>query len=156
MAARRWESHEVEAIRTLPPGGIPELARRLGRSMDSIAGKRRYENIRVRPSRHWTPAEDAVLREHLTAGPIEKGTWPRVAAALGRAVAGVRARADMLREQEGIDNPRFWTPAEDELIRAVVRQGRARPGTWKRVAAQLGRSLFATWQRAKRIQNETR
>ena len=77
---RSWSPDEIEAIRTLPAGGIAELARRLGRSRYAILSMRHRRGFATRLPR-WTDAERETLDRMVAAG----ATVSDAAAALGKA-----------------------------------------------------------------------
>ena len=84
---RLWEPWEIAEIRTLPDGGIAELAKRLGRTSRAIQGKRHKLGFSPRVPR-WSAAEIAELHAHVAAG----GALGEAARRLGRSYGSAGAR----------------------------------------------------------------
>ena len=88
--------------------GIREVAARLGKSRVACVS-RLYRLMRARGHRPgdqwttdglWSPEEDQIILDCMEpSGPVPPGTWPRVAADLGRTTGAVRVRAFNLRRR---------------------------------------------------------
>ena len=63
---RFWTPEEVAAIRTLPAGGLAELARKLGRTRTAVSQKRAKLGIQI--DQRWTPAERAAFHARVRTG----------------------------------------------------------------------------------------
>ena len=62
---RRWTAEEIEHIsEPLPPGGVPELARMLGRSLASVNQKRSKLGIRESPPPETCSVDDCDRKPH--------------------------------------------------------------------------------------------
>ena len=50
MSRRKWSANDLAILAAYPDGGIAQLARRLGRSEDSVSGMARRAGLRIGPS----------------------------------------------------------------------------------------------------------
>lgn len=89
---RFWTVAEVEAIRTVPPGGVAEVARRLGRSVRAVE-QMRFARGFARPVPRWTRAE----RERFDAAVAAGATVVDATAAVGRTMGAAYSRRSRVR-----------------------------------------------------------
>lgn len=142
-APTRYGTEEDRALRALfhGRGDLEELARRLGRSPDALRLRARKLGLyRPAPRAHWTPGEDAELRDGYTRGL----TCRTIARGLpGRSAASVAARARKL----GLaTHARRWAPADDQRLHRLARTHRLEDA-----ARLLGRTPDALRLRARKL-----
>ena len=92
MPGRAWTVAEIEAIRTVAPGGVAEVARRLGRTVRAIE-QMRWARGFARPVPRWTRAERAQLDAAVAGG----ATVAAATAAVGRTMGAAYSRRSRVR-----------------------------------------------------------
>ncbi len=111
--------------------------------------------------RAWTREEDAALLATRLTPHTERFTGRsalrEVARNLGRSRVACVSRYYKLRRERGHIPGRQWTreglwsPAEDDMIRRQLGEGRAPDGTWEIVSGRIGRTRKAVTTRACRL-----
>lgn len=115
MNGKRWAGWELEYLRKhwLEIGDYG-LAKRLGRSLDSVRTKRYSLGIRINPA-DWSADEDVYILEHWS-----DQTEAQIAAELNRTPHAVHARGlslGLFRKKPSVNKWRRWTQEEVSYLR---------------------------------------
>lgn len=112
---KKWAEWEVQYLREhWLDMGDEELAKRFGRSVDSVRTKRYTLGIRINPA-DWSADEDAYILEHW-----DKQTEEQIAEELHRTAHAVYARGvslGLIRREPCAKGSRVWTPEELSYLR---------------------------------------
>jgi hypothetical protein len=92
--------------------------------------------------RHWTPQEEARLRELL-----DKVSVFQIAAELRRSVLAVKVRLKSLERPKSLSTRRHWTTGEDATVLTLMDEGKEVP----EIARKLRRTPQAIYARLQRL-----
>lgn len=122
--------------------GAQAAADALGVTRSAVKNRAHQLGLR-RPSPAWTPAEDAVLLNEYAAGVAA----PVIAARLGRGIAAVRRRANVL----GVISGRWWSPAAVERVRTAYAAVGAKALAIELLGESTPKNVYLVYRLAERL-----
>jgi hypothetical protein len=132
-----WSENEEELLAELfSTTTNEEIAKKIGRSLDSIANKAR--KMGLRKIKFWSKEEDDMLKKL-----YRKLSYEQLALRLERTSGAMQIRIIVLGLESKVDN---WTEDETDFLRKNYRAM-----SYHAIAEQLGRTYGAVAARAKRI-----